>query len=194
MNFTDLSQKKKLPTYELIPLNSIQIFKEIISRDEGGWFLEVGTGDDDGGWTYGGMTKKTFEQYFSPLDAATIASWQDEFHISDDSGDEESNIYRLRQAILTIYHQEYYIPLLPLLHADAREPFQYEVSCAVNCGVSYARSFLTSSLAVTGKGTDGQKKEFLERWKEHYFDIFKGNPEHWAKYIHGWINRVWYYI
>lgn len=175
---------KPLPVFSKLPLAASLMVAAIIKDDEGGWILETDPIDEDGGWTYGGMTAKLWRDYYPKTTWDDIHGWS--------IPSEERALFQ--QTIICIYYQEFYIPLLKgALAAETRIPSQMMVSAAVDCGVESARSFIQTGIAVTGKGSDGQKEAFLAAWKEHYFAILRNRPQD-IKYIHGWINRVWKYI
>jgi hypothetical protein len=110
-----------------IPQAAFDAIEEIIQKDEGGWKLTANKDDPDGGWTYGGCTKKLLVTKGVALE---ICSFADMYHYCNDPKIDAMN----KELIRRVYYEEFYAPLVKKFgYCDAAM-----LSCAVNCGVQTA--------------------------------------------------------
>lgn len=164
-----------LTPYNNLPSAAVMAIHGLISSDEGDE-LETDLNDNDGGWTYYGMTSKLFTAYFPKVTLDLIKQWIAEPDAKD----------ALVDAVCSVYYQEFYLPLSH--YEDTPQPAH--LSCAINCGEYTAVSLINS----VGLDTlNNRTRRFCSLWKDYYFAILKNNPSD-IKYIHGWINRVWKYL
>lgn len=175
MSLPNLVSVKTLPIFSSISFKDTGVINSIISKEEGGWQLTSDPEDDDGGWTYGGMTAPVFNEYFPGTTLDIITKY-----IADPLA-----VHYIQQDIYCIYYENYLLPVDDLVKEVGVDPIPAHLSCAINCGLGGFHSILTTSI---------QKKiTFQTAWKDYYFNILLTNPSK-VKYIHGWINRVWMYI
>jgi len=168
---------KPLVLFQSISLADVSLIQTMILQDEGGWVLTSYGGDNDGGWTYGGMTRKLFESYFGNVPISTVATL---------SGDLSTSA-EFRRLVICVYYKEFVVPLRT--GNISPEVFPAAFSCAVNCGkggYNTVKGIWQVSKNLTQRG-------FCDAWKEHYFQLLKGNPAY-INVIHGWVNRVWRYL
>lgn len=164
-----------LTPYNNLPSAAVLAIGALVSSDEG-QELETDPNDNDGGWTYCGMTSKLFTAYFPEVTLDLVKQW-----LADPVSKEA-----LIDAVYSVYYQEFY---LPLSHYEDR-PQPVHLSCAINCGESIAVSLIQQC----GLGTINDRTlKFCSLWKDYYFKLLANKPSD-IEYIHGWINRVWKYL
>lgn len=184
--------------YSDIPQDAITCIEHIIKDDEGGWVLTCNQNDPDGGWTYAGVTRITFEQYTGQR--ASIEAMKD---VCDSE--------EVQHSILEIYYNNYYLPLFTLLKEHCQQElalYESELSCAINCGVQTAFGLIAEAGSTRMKSSD----DFLDAWEDHYIKLAVDNAAAWRNFavaiinaahpqpeepttfrapnLQGWINRV----
>lgn len=186
----------------------------IVGKQEGGWVLSENKGDNDGGWTFGGVTANTFNKLFR--DVATDAIF---YRLDCKESLNEQDTAQLIERGYEIYQSEFIKPLqLFSLPSSIRGPL---LSCAINCGVKEAVMILqralnawdnseTKPLVVDGNFGDetkgrinsiqnyqvwiGIKTQFLREWMRYYIKLCDNNNDpksilH-SQFLEGWFNRV----
>lgn len=149
-----------------VPGMAKALIENVVLKDEGGWNLNpTDPNDHDGGWTFGGITSKTYNEFYEPvgeqkpIDRETI-----ELVVKGP---------RLPEFILEcvqIYYQNYYMPMHKLL-GDAM--YAAELSCAINLGVTAAKTFVNSAL---------HDQDFLNLWANYYVHLVVENAKAWKEY------------
>jgi len=164
----------------ILPANitgpAVKAINNLVTIDEGGWHLEHVDGDNDGGWTFGGMTSKLFCTYFPN-------------YAGYDAIEKVVNDPKLYLVLIAecqaIYYQEFYVPVSRIMYSTV--VFPGHLSCAINVGMSrFAMLYAATKNAPY--------KDFLSAWKDFYFSLLRDNPVDDIKFIHGWINRVWNHL
>lgn len=169
---------KNLVSYTDILLPQIQTITAVVQRDEGGWILSKNSQDNDGGWTYGGMTAKKFHEYFPKVTLVDMKNWIPDPKVSQ----------VIREKIVCIYYQDFLIPVMKQLQS-LYAPAPCYLSCAINCGMGGLEHILEETPEA-----EHSVSKFMSAWKDYYFHLLAANPEHSSEFIHGWINRVWKYM
>lgn len=182
----------------------------IISKQEGGWKLTHLLGDNDGGWTYAGVTASTFNDWIVKKQNSKPFTSKEEFasYLEDGNKDISDTIY-------DIYEANFVRPL-QLEHLP-NSLFCILLSCAINDGVDAAISILQAATnsyyakfnprwqplivdgelgehtieAVNGAVMVGNVlfSKFLYHWTLHYVRIVKKKIDD-LQFLEGWINRV----
>lgn len=147
-------------------LVKLVIFK-IIMVDEGGWKLTHNAADPDGGWTYAGVTAKTFQGHCQKL-GKMVPSYQDMVEAIEKGSSE------LKNTVYEIYYNEYYKPLEDMVDLDGGVLQPVELSCAVNCGIGVAKHLFQPN--------DFKNKEFCQAWVAHYVQLVVNNARAWMEY------------
>lgn len=166
--------KKTIIAYSYVSITYQQAITTVVEKDEGGWTLTSDPFDNDGGWTYGGMTARKFLEYFPLIGKADIINLLT---------DPVTTGY-LQQVVISIYYQDYLYPLIKIL---ARNTVlrAFHLSCSINCGIGGFTKIYKNSIDLN--------ISFLTAWKDYYFQLLKAKPDD-VKYIYGWINRVFSYV
>lgn len=195
------------------------LLNTIITKQEGGWGLTENANDPDGGWTYGGMTKKT-------LGSFTIGYNDDSFkdmqtYLSHEYADGE-----LQKDILAAYEQLFVIPSKVEQLPTAIQAVY--LSCAINRGVENAVRALQAALGMNNidgifgtatqanvNGKNGPfigilRDSFCHQWRLQYTQLVTQNAAAWhdaaiaeqegktidlpavfrAPDLVGWLNRI----
>lgn len=160
-----------MPIASVMPAELAAI-SAVIDNEEGGWVVTSDPNDNDGGWTYGGMTAKTFHEYFPTVTLAMLNSFRNDPALKQ----------TLQQEIVCVYFQEFYIPLITIA---VPIPAAYHLSCAINCGSVEAKTLIAQS--------GGSKSKFLNFWATYYGTLCKNTPSK-LMYLNGWLNRVFHYV
>ena len=179
----NLQPHKLLIKGDAVPPTALAAINYVIMREEGGWVVTSTPNDNDGGWTYGGMSNNAFKEYYTFTRTQIDAMLKDTVHTE-----------WLQKQVVAVYYQEFYVPLLS--HAQDTTnlvPEACHFSCAVNCGTGTAIGLIRAAASVTGNGVGGVRREFLRLWARHYADICIGNPSK-LEFLHGWLNRVFSYV
>lgn len=120
----------------ILPSEAKTLIDNLIINDEGGWKFDEQQ-DNDGGWTYAGVTAKVYTAYF----------WEDHKGIYPLSMFKEivdKVPEKAKELIYEIYYINYYKQLqLDKLPSEIQAAF---LSCAVNCGVMTAVKILQRSI------------------------------------------------
>lgn len=165
---------KLLAPYHTITRPALEAIQSVVNREEGGWKINPLVGENDGGWTYGGMSANKFREYFPGTQRDDIIKL-----VAD-----TNTVMYLQQTILSIYYQDYYLPALQKIPGnDSVNPAL--LSCIINCGPGGLDQTLFK-----------QKKErisFPLAWAKHYVDIIINKPE-MSKFMHAWLTRVFLYV
>lgn len=193
--------------------NTKSILDEIIRNQEGGWVLTQNVNDPDGGWTYGGMTKKTFCSVSRGWVGYTYSQIEDVIAQGDASknGLGEVKTDFMKDAVLQAYEQIFIIPSRVEEFPIAIQ-FAY-LSCAINRGVENAvralqmacnacciitkcdgiigSATIASANATTHMTEEGLMpimqgnllREFCHAWRLQYADLVVENAEAWHAYI-----------
>lgn len=178
---------------------------DIIINEEGGWKLTSDPNDNDGGWTFAGVTRKTWEAYQSKVTNTSVT-------ISIEEIKEEivRDIDLAKRTVYAIYEYEFVKPIQQLCrNGNDTFPTPTILSCAINVGPETAYNIWKSNAG----------KSFIDNWHGYYFGLIKKNAEAWrdyalylewcqspgnfpkvgneekpktlrAEYINGWYNRV----
>lgn len=178
----------------VIPASITSILNDIITHQEGGYVLTENKNDPDGGWTYAGVTAKTFNHYCELYGEAPVKSLQDMKECLAAKDD------LVQDAIHHIYNEEYCEPLwLDRLPEGIRGPV---LSSAINCGVETAVKILQRIVEVEQDGKMGSKtlaaierfvlywaepdhgysllkNAFLREWTRHYIKLVEANAKEW---------------
>lgn len=182
---------------------------DIIINEEGGWKLTSDPNDNDGGWTFAGVTRKVWEAYESKVTNNPVT-------ISLETIKEEivKDIELARHTVYAIYEYEFVRPVQRKCQISTDIfPTAAILSCAINCGPDTAYDIWT-------KGNRSTDTAFLNTLHHYYFNLIKKNAEAWrdyalylewkttagsgltapepiekpktlrAEYINGWYNRV----
>lgn len=175
-------------TRVLIPQDAMDLISKITDTDEGGWILSHTKNDNDGGWTYAGVTSKV---YLAFIDAGSRTYEEMQGIITYSKARVDGNVYQ-------IYYQQYYLKVASALDSANwdKEVTDYMLSCAVNCGVGGFISVLNDAITLY-QGEDSNsptftqdfKSYFLRAWKSRYQTIASENPSDFG-FLEGWINRV----
>lgn len=162
-----------------------KVINDCIEHEEGGWKLTSHPDDPDGGWTYGGVTRKTFEAHTGmlvPVERTT------EF-LSTTEG-----IKVFQDRVVNIYFNNFIRPLwdagmivdVPafVMQSDRyQNEFNRTVfSCAVNRGVQSARDAWNS---CNFKNTDtlvDRRMKFIAAWQDQYTKLVADNAKAWREY------------
>jgi lysozyme family protein len=189
-----------------------KLIQQIIVDQEGGWKLTSNKDDPDGGWTYAGVTFRTYEEYLDRVHSHNHPYWEDGIE-----GMIAEHQYNLFDEIKEVYWMGYVAPIKELLDAEYRLMGPV-VSCAVNLGMddaikclqsSYNNSFLVDTpqaqLIVDGiagpvtknailykmieyRGLNDAnvfavwKSKFLHAWTQTYAKLVAENAEAWRQY------------
>jgi hypothetical protein len=154
----------------LIPLDARAAILQVIDNDEGGWVLTSDPDGGDGGWTYAGVTNKTWAAYTHDSDISITLMESRAVNFPEE----------IRNKVYEIYYKNYFSSLITF-DQDIRA---MELSCAINCGPATARKIAFGSK---------DKLQFAHNWLLHYGSVIKAKPEK-VIYIDGWINRVFRYL
>lgn len=143
-----------------IPESVRAMISDIIMKEEGGWHLSSNPNDNDGGWTYAGVTATTWYTYTKqPFSYSGMVK-----QLATDPQDVANHIF-------DIYFEEYY---LVLAKNRTDQVLQEELSCAINVGVGTA-------VGLIQKVKD-TKTDFLTVWHMYYFNLIKMNARAWKAY------------
>lgn len=136
---------------------------KIIKEEEGGWKLTHNPNDPDGGWTYAGVTAKTFNSHLPegsvPLTYADMVK-------AVELGDQN-----IKETVFSIYFKFYYKPLEEYVNGM---PQSAELSCAINCGVGVAKNLINKE--------SFDIHEFCHAWTAHYVQLVVNNARAWMEY------------
>lgn len=179
------------------PAWATALIDTIILGDEGGWVVTKNKDDPDGGWTFGGMTRKTLQPYFN--NDFPNHDFDVEWQAMENDHKEDF----VREA----YYDLFVLPLqLDKLPNTLKGPL---LSCAVNIGVKEAVVVLQTCLKIEQDGILGSKtfvamynynsvignehiitlKDiFLHQWQLHYADLVRANAEAWRDFANFWYN------
>jgi hypothetical protein len=146
----------------VIPAEALTAIEAVIVNDEGGWLLTSNANDPDGGWTYAGVTHKTFVEYGYDVSVDVMKE-----NIAD-----PVSLAGLKQVVHQIYYEKYYRPLADHVH----KPLDYELSCCINCGVATAIECADFSNGII------YRDKFLHAWLLHYAQLVRNNAEAWRTY------------
>ena len=178
-----------------MPLTNIQkgTIDFIIMNDEGGWVLSSDSDGGDGGWTYAGVTARTFNRVYG---AAYTRS--DILVVLEDARRKEIFV----EQIYNLYLNEFYLPA----HIDAMPTdklAQVMLSVAINCSPQIALTILQRAVGANDDGIWGKEtntklaalapivtlKNLIREWARHYIRIVQNNPTK-LPFLMGWFNRV----
>lgn len=139
--------------YINIPTTYIDMIHDVINRDEGGWKLNPSdTNDQDGGWTFGGVTAKAYQAY-----SGRILTRKD---VEDG---------KLGQGeCIEFYYDEYCVKFTEYFEHDSMN--EAEFSCAINLGVQQAINFAKAS------------QNFEKSWRDYYVKLVVDNARAWKEY------------
>lgn len=169
------------------------IISSVIAKDEGGWVLSQDADGGDGGWTFGGITRKTWEACTpTRLDFAAVQN-----RLLTAEGGED-----LISQGCAIYKSEYW----DKAHLDEIHETHQEMmfSCAINRGPANAVKALQTAVGVVAVdgdfgpdtlvmyarfNTENFERRFCRAWMRQYFDVCKAIPEK-IQFLLGWFNRV----
>lgn len=190
--------------------NTKSILDEIIRNQEGGWVLTENANDPDGGWTYGGMTKKTFCSVSRGWDGYTYEMIADVVKQGDASknglGEVKSGF--MKGSVMQAYEQIFIIPSR-MEELPIGIQFAY-LSCAINRGVENAvRALQMACNAIHDKevlDVDGKigpatireavdadmmdlhvelLREFCHDWRMQYAELVVQNSQAWYTVAQG---------
>lgn len=174
------------------------LLDEIITHQEGGWVLTENKDDLDGGWTYAGVTHKTFaaedatdnEEYKENLKT----TYSDMLKLAADV----KHINFMHDFVYHIYYSKYCIPLdIEFWEETHRGAI---LSCAINCGVETAIKLVQTTIEVTEDGKLGKETrdkydelynvaddsffvaQFPHHWALYYCELVRENAEAWREY------------
>ena len=171
---------KLITPYKLISYEDFCVIEEVIQADEGGWVLSSVKNDNDGGFTYAGVTAKTFKEYLPNLTIDTIKN--------------KANIPLLSQRVIEIYYSAYYKPITDMHKFFGGVPIECRApvySCIVNTGVGTAENLWNSVekeyILFERRG------KFLLAWTKYYVGLLERNSVD-KEFILGWIDRVFNYV
>lgn len=167
--------------YKDIDPNIVKTINHIIDSDEGGYVLSSDKDGGDGGWTYAGVTCKTWDSYYNHFSRTT----KEEFQILDKNA--------VNQDIVEIYYNQYLAPMSEAVDIDINEIYDYELSCCINCGLAGFVAIYKSGHAPQAHVINSDKEAFCREWLHHYATICVANPAK-LQYLNGWINRVFKYL
>jgi hypothetical protein len=186
----------------VVPLADQQKIRSVILNDEGGFIFDRDSSqetDPDGGWTWAGVTRNSWEAYWcetTPFEVMRVFV--------------ENNQQTAEDMAIEIYYIDYAKPLQAFYDKYGRVSGyvtynQYELSCAVNIGTMRAKTILQN----VGLSTDElyNKRMFLQAWMLHYITLVQDNAVAWRHYamsgrpsdkpktfrapnLKGWFNRV----
>lgn len=188
-----------------------QQLNTVIQQQEGGWVLTQEPDGSDGGWTYGGMTAKTFNEYRVKHCGAIALTFEMV---------QETLKETMQTLVMECYQDTFIHPIIQYLPDILVGPF---LSASINCGEDAACRALQSALnmcttyktpgnqmlAVDGEPEDKTKQAieyivnmptapmsslylhdyFLWEWLRHYIRICVTNPAKLPD-LEGWFNRV----
>jgi lysozyme family protein len=173
--------------------NLQKMLDQVIEEDEGGWMLSENKDDPDGGWTYAGMTAKTF--YAWHKDAELVF---DHDHLAGML--QLVNFKRDFQNTIRQCYDEVFLNKIPFnqLPLGIHLPL---ISCAINCGAENAIKILQETMGmktidgVCGPNTIdtcknevgmwgpyGFKIRFCKNWMKYYINLVEKNAEEWRQY------------
>lgn len=163
-----------------------KIINDCIEQEEGGWKLSKHPDDPDGGWTYAGVTSKTYNSYkntnltYAEVAALVAPDSQYRVNFNDD--------------IINLYHTRFYGPLnkagawyvLPdtalVLESD-KLGFEFNAalfSCSVNRGVANAiEAWKEADRQLT---LPYKMRAFICAWQDQYTKLVADNAAAWRKY------------
>lgn len=166
------------------------ILDTIIIKDEGGWVLTANSNDNDGGWTYAGVTSKVFNNTYK------LNQSYSDIEVMISQAEEE----QLKSDIYEIYETQYIIPShVSEVYSSLRRAY---LSCCINCGVQNGIKILQTAVNDTGgiknkltvDGIWGKETEsgveyfflpedvnaFRKAWQAHYIAIACSSADAWA--------------
>lgn len=151
----------------------VTLIDNCINNDEGGWKLTSNPNDPDGGWTFAGVTSKTWNAWNKFPDGYKYTAQDMKNHIAED-------IVAIKEKIYTIYDEVFYQPLIKECkwNIGGYKVHPAVFSCAVNIGVEY-----TENILATMKYEDYRLEVFLLKWRDYYLDLCKKNAEAWQTYV-----------
>lgn len=178
-----------------------EIIANVITKDEGGWVLSQDADGGDGGWTFGGITKKTYD--------TTIIGVHDGFvgvtyeQIKKEALAQSEWFMHFKNDCCNIYKFNFWDKMyLDLIHEDHQEMM---FSCGINRGPANAIKALQTAIGIVvadgiwGTDTANHYNSFIHddtfhmyfcrAWMHQYFEICKHIPEK-IQYLSGWYNRV----
>lgn len=177
-----------------IPTAAKTAIDRIVKDQEGGWKLTSNVNDPDGGWTYAGVTYKTFSEYWNDhlgthpaTDCHTVAGMAS--LITSFPEDAEADVY-------SIYYGKYCDPInFDKLPTILQGPL---LSAAINIGPEDAVNILQGILQCKPDGNLGSKTlaaiehwtldaddekllvpAFLREWTRHYIHLVVENAKAW---------------
>jgi len=172
-------------TQEAIPAEVVELIREIIEHptQEGGWKLTENPNDPDGGWTYAGVTSKTYNEFLAKLSPHAVCSYSTIRDIVDGAIDLPTQ-RELNENIIKIYFNEYYIPARAVVRNLLQEPGLelegYELSCVVNVGLAAFEQIANEAHASeSSHELAAHEGHFCYHWMMHYIRLVQKNAEAW---------------
>lgn len=164
-----------------------ELLDEVIQKQEGGFVLSRDADGGDGGWTFAGVTARTFNGYCHERGNDPLNYEEMQKALYDESDEMHATIM---EEIYDIYAQEYVKPLQ--LGTEGPQLCGPLLSCAINCGTHTALHLLVEAQRDCFPGAS-PLHEFCILWENHYHLISLVHPEK-KQYLKGWYNRINYWL
>jgi len=171
---------------ELIPVVPFKdLLLKIIKEDEGGFVLSKDPDGGDGGWTFAGVTAKTFAGYCKVHDIDPIEDTENFMQLMGTPEDAKDII----TDIFAIYDEEFISPLQLSKKYNCLQGML--LSCAINCGIGialqlYHVTWVSSQPVIL---LESCVRTFAYNWQRHYSAIIAVHPEKHI-YLNDWKARV----
>lgn len=181
------------------------LLDKIITDQEGGWVLSKDVDEGDGGWTYAGVTAKTFKEL---ANLPNNLSYQDVVETLNNIN--PTILLAFKDEIYNIYESKFIPNRFEELPACIQGPL---LSACINEGDKSGEEVLQETINtahggifITVDGIIGDEtihqadcahteylfKDFLYHWMRSYISICVSNPAK-LQFLLGWHNRIEYW-
>lgn len=158
-----------------IPEPVQKLIELVVRNDEGGFRLApIDKNDQDGGWTFGGITSSLYNKCYTqedqrPIDVKTI----EQIVMAD-------KMQHLIDDCMQIYFQVFCIPLVHVTNEPGlnRDISAMELSCFINIGQEKFMEIYRQAHNMSGL----YKDNFLKQWRQYYCHLVGANSQAW----HDW--------
>lgn len=174
------------------------IIDRVTDKQEGGWKLSKDADGGDGGWTFGGVTKRLYDATMIGVHDGFVGMTYED--IEKEALLDSDKFKRFKLDCIKIYKFVFW----DKLHLDNFLPAHWEMvySCAINCDIKPTVELMQRVVGAKEDGSWGEasqrayttcsnifKDAFLREWTRHYIRICVHNPVK-LQFLEGWFNRV----
>lgn len=150
----------------------------VLINDEGGWVLNHLDNDNDGGWTYAGVTCTIYMSFVYP---GRARSYQEMEAII-----QSPLLDKVKDNVYDIYYAYMQTAARILSLSEVEDVFDYELSTIILCGAGGFKDIINISGLEPNSVGDSDKAIFLDAWKQYLQSLH-------SPYEAGWMNRVSHY-